>query len=81
MKATVWGSRGSIVSAGPETARYAGNTACAALETDEGVCLLDAGPGLQRARARPEINRADAVSIALMGSRDAAWQLPPGPPR
>ena len=49
MKVTVWGSRGSIASAGSDTVRYGGNTACVSVETDEAVCFLDAGSGLRRA--------------------------------
>ncbi|MBI3748055.1 MAG: MBL fold metallo-hydrolase [Chloroflexi bacterium] len=49
MKITVWGSRGSIASAGPETVRYGGNTACVSVESDDAICILDAGSGLRRA--------------------------------
>ena len=49
MKVTVWGSRGSISSAGPDTVRYGGNTACVSVETDAAICFLDAGSGLRRA--------------------------------
>lgn len=49
MRVTVWGSRGSIASAGAETVRYGGNTACVSVETDEAICFLDAGSGLRRA--------------------------------
>jgi len=49
VKVTVWGSRGSIASAGPETVRYGGNTACVSVESDDAICLLDAGSGLRRA--------------------------------
>jgi phosphoribosyl 1,2-cyclic phosphodiesterase len=49
MKITVWGSRGSIASAGPETVRYGGNTSCLSVETDDVICLLDAGSGMRRA--------------------------------
>ncbi len=49
MKVTVWGSRGSIASAGPETVRYGGNTACVTVENDDALCFLDAGSGLRRA--------------------------------
>lgn len=53
-----WGSRGSIVSPGPETQRYGGNTSCIQVTAFEGTCpgasvdpqnpqlLLDAGTGL-----------------------------------
>ncbi len=50
MKVTVWGSRGSLASAGPETIRYGGNTACVQVEGDDGsVFVLDAGTGMRRA--------------------------------
>ena len=49
MRVTVWGSRGSIASAGPETVRYGGNTACVSVESDDAICILDAGSGLRRA--------------------------------
>jgi len=49
VKITVWGSRGSIASAGPDTVRYGGNTACVSVESDEAICILDAGSGLRRA--------------------------------
>jgi phosphoribosyl 1,2-cyclic phosphodiesterase len=47
---TVWGSRGSLASAGPETVRYGGNTACVQVDGDDGsVLVLDAGTGMRRA--------------------------------
>ena len=49
MRITVWGSRGSIASAGAETVRYGGNTACVSVESDDAICILDAGSGLRRA--------------------------------
>ncbi len=49
MKVLVWGSRGSIASAGPETVRYGGNTACVSVESEDAICILDAGSGLRRA--------------------------------
>jgi len=46
----VWGSRGSIASAGPETVRYGGNTACVEVEVDhDEVVVLDAGTGMRQA--------------------------------
>jgi phosphoribosyl 1,2-cyclic phosphodiesterase len=45
----VWGSRGSIASAGPETVRYGGNTACVqVIGQDRTILILDAGTGLRR---------------------------------
>lgn len=49
MKLTIWGSRGSIGSAGPETLRYGGNTACVSVESDSAICILDGGSGLRKA--------------------------------
>jgi phosphoribosyl 1,2-cyclic phosphodiesterase len=45
----LWGTRGSIASAGPETVEYGGNTACAEIEGRDGtVIILDAGTGVRR---------------------------------
>lgn len=49
MKVTLWGTRGSIPSAGPETIRYGGNTACVEVRASDGSLLvLDAGSGVRR---------------------------------
>jgi phosphoribosyl 1,2-cyclic phosphodiesterase len=49
MRITVWGSRGSLASAGPDTIRYGGNTACVQVDAgDDAVVVLDAGTGLRR---------------------------------
>lgn len=49
MRVKLWGTRGSIAAAGPETTRYGGNTSCVALHGDEGtVLVLDAGTGIRR---------------------------------
>jgi phosphoribosyl 1,2-cyclic phosphodiesterase len=60
VRITVWGCRGSIASAGPETIRYGGNTACVQVTGADGtIVILDAGTGLRRlgitieAEARP----------------------------
>lgn len=45
---TFWGTRGSIPTPGPETARYGGNTACISISgLDERLVILDAGSGLR----------------------------------
>jgi phosphoribosyl 1,2-cyclic phosphodiesterase len=50
MRLTVWGSRGSLPSASPETIRYGGNTACVQVEAGDGpILVLDAGTGIRRA--------------------------------
>jgi phosphoribosyl 1,2-cyclic phosphodiesterase len=43
----IWGSRGSIANAGPQTVRYGGNTACIEVTDGETVIVLDAGTGLR----------------------------------
>jgi phosphoribosyl 1,2-cyclic phosphodiesterase len=49
VKVTLWGTRGSIPSAGPETVRYGGNTACVEVRASDGSLLvLDAGSGIRR---------------------------------
>jgi phosphoribosyl 1,2-cyclic phosphodiesterase len=49
MRVCLWGTRGSIASAGPETVEYGGNTACVEVESDAGtVLILDAGTGVRR---------------------------------
>ena len=49
MKVRFWGTRGSIASAGPETARYGGNTACVEVLGEDGTRLvLDAGTGIRQ---------------------------------
>jgi len=45
---TFWGTRGSIPTPGPHTARYGGNTSCVALEGPGGqFVILDAGTGIR----------------------------------
>lgn len=49
MKVTLWGTRGSLPSPGPDTVRYGGNTSCVEVRADDGtVVVLDAGTGIRR---------------------------------
>ncbi len=49
MRVCLWGTRGSIASAGPETVEYGGNTSCAEIEGRDGtIVILDAGTGVRR---------------------------------
>ena len=49
MRVCLWGTRGSIASAGPDTVAYGGNTSCAEVEGRDGtVVILDAGTGVRR---------------------------------
>ena len=60
MKVTLWGTRGSLPSAGPETVRYGGNTSCVEVRGEDGTLIvLDAGTGIRRLShaVGPEIQR------------------------
>src|SRR5437016_4263177 len=49
MEITLWGTRGSLATPGPETARYGGNTSCVGVKGRDGtVLVLDAGTGVRR---------------------------------
>jgi phosphoribosyl 1,2-cyclic phosphodiesterase len=49
MRVCLWGTRGSIASAGPETVAYGGNTSCVEIQDGDGtVLILDAGTGVRR---------------------------------
>ena len=49
MNVTLWGTRGSLASPGPDTARYGGNTSCVEVRGGDGtVLVLDAGTGIRR---------------------------------
>lgn len=48
MRVTLWGTRGSLASPGPDTVRYGGNTSCVSVEGKEGTLLvLDSGTGIR----------------------------------
>lgn len=48
LRATCWGTRGSIPSPGPATARFGGNTSCLEVRTGDDHCLVfDAGTGIR----------------------------------
>jgi len=43
-----WGTRGSIPSPGPRTARYGGNTTCVEIRAGDSRLVFDAGSGMRR---------------------------------
>lgn len=48
LRATCWGTRGSIPSPGPATARFGGNTPCLEIRTADDRCyIFDAGTGIR----------------------------------
>jgi phosphoribosyl 1,2-cyclic phosphodiesterase len=68
VRVTLWGTRGSLPAAGPETVRYGGNTACVEVRGADGTLLiLDAGTGVRRLGARldAQISRVDLLLTHL----------------
>jgi len=68
MQVTLWGTRGSLATPGPEMARYGGNTSCVGVAGREGtVLVLDAGTGIRRLAATiPEsMRRVDILLTHL----------------
>ncbi len=61
MRVRFWGTRGSIATPGPSTAKYGGNTACVEVRADDGTLIvLDCGTGaralglqLQQSSSKP----------------------------
>ena len=68
MRVTLWGTRGSLPAAGPETVRYGGNTACVEVRgADSTLLVLDAGTGIRRIGAppSPDVLRVDILLTHL----------------
>jgi phosphoribosyl 1,2-cyclic phosphodiesterase len=64
MRITLWGTRGSLPAAGPETVRYGGNTSCVEVRGRDGTILvLDAGTGIRRLGAA--LNGQSRIDILL----------------
>jgi phosphoribosyl 1,2-cyclic phosphodiesterase len=68
MEVTLWGTRGSLATPGPDTALYGGNTSCVAVRGREGtVIVLDAGTGIRRMAATIDasVRRVDVLLTHL----------------
>ena len=64
MQVKLWGTRGSLATPGPDTARYGGNTSCVEVRGNAGTLLvLDAGTGIRRLGASlpPDLKRVDIL--------------------
>ena len=58
MQVRFWGTRGSIATPGPQTAKFGGNTSCIEVRTEDGsILILDCGTG------------ARELGLRLMGER------------
>ena len=68
MNVTLWGTRGSLPSPGPENVRYGGNTSCVEVRGADGALLvLDAGTGIRRLGGSlgPDLRRVDLLLTHL----------------
>ncbi len=68
MRVSLWGTRGSLASPGPETIKYGGNTSCVSVEGADGTLLvLDSGTGIRRlSQAVPgDLKRVDILLTHL----------------
>jgi phosphoribosyl 1,2-cyclic phosphodiesterase len=66
VRATIWGSRGSIASPGAWTARYGGNTSCVEVRLDDGsLVLLDVGTGARLLGAQLAAEPPPAIHLLL----------------
>jgi phosphoribosyl 1,2-cyclic phosphodiesterase len=69
MHARFWGTRGSVPTPGPATARYGGNTSCVAVATErpDHLTVLDAGSGIRLLSDAlpPELARIDLLLTHL----------------
>ena len=68
MRATLYGTRGSLATPGPEMARYGGNTSTVEVRGRDGtVVVLDAGTGIRRlgAQLTPDTDRVDILLTHL----------------
>jgi phosphoribosyl 1,2-cyclic phosphodiesterase len=67
VRARVWGSRGSIATPGPETARYGGNTSCIEVRlADDTLVVLDAGTGARPLGIRLAAEASPRSTIHLL---------------
>ena len=49
MKVTLWGTRGSLATPGPETLQFGGNTSCVSIQgSEDTIIVLDGGTGIRK---------------------------------
>ena len=68
MRITLWGTRGSLASPGPDTTQFGGNTACVEVRGSRGgLLVLDAGTGIRPlgVTVEREISRVDILLTHL----------------
>ena len=69
---TFWGTRGSIPTPGPATARYGGNTPCVAVEGGGQLVVLDAGTGIRALGLELAARQNGAARVEILLSH-AHW--------
>lgn len=65
MRVVLWGTRGSLASAGADTVRYGGNTSCVEVRVGEQLIVLDAGSGIRMLGIAPCAARTDLLLTHL----------------
>jgi len=79
VKVKLWGTRGSIAAAGPDTVRYGGDTSAVEVHSRDGrMILLDGGSGVRPIDTSDDINRIDILLSHL--HMDHVQGLPFFPP-
>ncbi len=63
MNVTLWGTRGSLPTPGPETIHFGGNTPCISVSSGNNLLILDAGSGIRRLGA--QLKKYGRIDILL----------------
>lgn len=67
MKVRFWGTRGSVPTPGPRTARFGGNTSCVELQADDGTRLvIDCGTGARELGAHLLAENVGPLAVHLL---------------
>jgi CRP-like cAMP-binding protein/phosphoribosyl 1,2-cyclic phosphodiesterase len=67
MKVRFWGTRGSVPTPGPRTARFGGNTSCVELHADDGTRLvIDCGTGARELGAHLLAQNVNPLAVHLL---------------
>ena len=67
MKIRFWGTRGSVPSPGPNTARFGGNTSCVEVRADDGtIVVIDCGTGARDLGSRLVAEGGTELGIHLL---------------
>ena len=67
MKVRFWGTRGSVPTPGPRTARFGGNTSCVEMQADDGTRLVvDCGTGARELGAHLLAESVNPLAVHLL---------------